>query len=213
MRPLPAGGPHRIRPTATVFGLATLCLVLVACQGARPADASNSPASSQTIQPTTAGLPTATPPAHPIIGEWVATQECQRIADMLAAAGFDEFIAEQVYEFLPGVDSPEDVDLQEPCANAVPLQHSHFFTADGDFGSRDYAGRQVDDGTYEVLGSTVVINGASFAFEIEGNVLTLQPEPMDVSACTTRECRFLQGAWVLMVSMPGTEWVHGTISP
>jgi hypothetical protein len=92
------------------------------------------------------------------------------------------------------------------------MQHSHFFTAGGAFGSKAYDGRQVDDGTYDVRGSTLVINGASFAFEINGNVLTLQPEPIDVRDCTTKECRF-QGAWVLMVSMPGTEWFRGAISP
>jgi hypothetical protein len=187
-----------------------LGLVLAACQGS--AATTSESARSESPRSTSSPPPTAGPASLPIIGEWVATQECQRIADMLAAAGFDEFIAEQIYEFVPSADSPEDIDLQDPCPNAVPLQHSHFFTPGGTFGSRDYAGRQVDDGTYEVHGSTLVINGTAFAFEINGSVLTLQPEAVDISGCTTRECRF-QGAWVLMVSMPGTKWVRGTISP
>ena len=190
----------------------TVALALFACQRAGPAaEASDASAPSASSSTAAASL-IASPLAAPIVGEWVATQECQRVADMLAAAGFDEFIAEQIYEFLPGADSPEDVDQDKPCPNAVPLQHSHFFTAGGRFGSRDYAGRLVDDGTYEVRGSTLVINGAAFQHEVSGDVLTLQPEPIDVSGCTTRECRF-EGAWVLMVSMPGTEWVRGTISP
>jgi hypothetical protein len=157
-----------------------------------------------------AGLPELGVAAVPIIGEWVATQQCQVIVEMLAAAGFDEFIAEQVYEF-SGAASPEDLDPERPCEGAAPLRHSHFFTAAGLFGSRAYDGSQVDDGTYEVRGSTLVINGASFEFEISGVALALQPEPIDISACTTRECRF-QGAWVLMVSMPGTDWFRGAIS-
>ena len=33
----------------------------------------------------------------------------------------------------------------------VRLRHSHFFTADGQFGSRDQDGSQVDDGTYRIV--------------------------------------------------------------
>jgi hypothetical protein len=193
--------------------VAALGIVLAACQGSPPAT-NPSDSTGPSVGARTTNGPSASPtlPPSPIVGEWVATEQCQRIADMLAEAGFDEFIAEQIYEFVPGADSPEDVDLADPCPHAVPLQHSHFFTAAGRFGSRDYAGRQVDDGTFEVRGSTLVINAAAFTFEINADMLRMQPEPIDVSGCTTRECRF-QGAWVLMVSMPGTEWVRGTIAP
>lgn len=158
------------------------------------------------------GLPELGVDPVPIIGEWVAIQECEEIASMLTGAGFDEFIAAQVYEFLPGATSPEDVDPQRPCEGAEPRKHSHFFTAGGKFGSKDYAARQVDDGTYAIRGSTLFINGASFAFDVRRTTLTLQPAPIDVSSCITTECRF-QGAWVLMVSMPGTQWVRGVIAP
>ena len=203
---------RRHRSIWATFGLVAIGLLVVACRNTVPTVDASAPAASRSVESTIAPSPTASAPASPIVGEWIATQECQHIVDMLVAAGFDEFIADQVYEFLPGADSPEDVDPEQPCASAVPLHHSHFFTAGGAFGSKDYAGRQVDDGTYEVRGSSLVINGATFDFEIIGDVLTLQPEPVDVSGCSTRDCRF-QGAWVLMVSMPGTDWVRGVISP
>ncbi len=57
----------------------------------------------------------------------------------------------------------------------------------------------------------VVINDQSFRFSVDGDELTLEPPPVDISACTTQECRFM-AAWVLMVAMPGTTWTRGTIT-
>jgi hypothetical protein len=38
-----------------------------------------------------------------------------------------------------------------PRAPTVARTHSHSFTAGGRFGSRDWNGNQVDDGTYEIV--------------------------------------------------------------
>lgn len=133
---------------------------------------------------------------------------------MLRGAGLDEFTVEQIYGngLVPGVDSEADIaDPSQPCAGAVIRAHSHVFTADGRFASRDFDGEQVDDGSYVIEGDdTVVINGVPFGFRIEGDELTLVPKPVDTSVCTTKECRF-PAAWALMVAMPGTSWTRGTI--
>ena len=89
--------------------------------------------------------------------------------------------------------------------------HSHFFTADGQFGSKDFAGQQVDEGAYRLEGDDiVVIDDQPFHYSIDGDELTLVPPKVDISSCTTRECRFA-ATWVLMVAMPGTTWKRGEI--
>ena len=51
--------------------------------------------------------------------------------------------------FLGGSPAPTSGNV---CAGAQgPFEHSHFFTADGGFGSHDENGQQVDDGDYAVV--------------------------------------------------------------
>ena len=155
--------------------------------------------------------------ANAIVGEWVGVHDCERIVAMLGDAGLDEFLGDAVYgnELIPGVD-PRTATLKDPskpCDGAVERQHSHFFTAAGEFGSRDFHGQRVDDGAYTLDGEDgLVINGSRFKYEVNGDELSLEPEPVDISACTTKECRF-GAAWVLMVAMPGTTWMRGEITP
>jgi hypothetical protein len=81
------------------------------------------------------------------------------------------------------------------------------------FGSKDFHGQQVDDGRYVLEGDdVVVIKGSRFKYQIEGDTIAFEPEPVDISACTTKECQF-EATWVLMVAMPGTVWKRGSISP
>ena len=129
-----------------------------------------------------------------------------------AGAGLDEFIAEQVLELVPGLDRPVEFEARaDPCEGAEQREHSHFFTDDGLFGSRDDRGQQVDEGTYELVGDdVVVINRETFHYRIDGDSLYLTPDPVDTSDCTTRMCRFLP-VWVLTVAMPGMAWTRGSI--
>jgi hypothetical protein len=73
------------------------------------------------------------------------------------------------------------------------LEHSHFFTDDGSFGSHDEHGEQVDDGDYDVVdGDTVAFpsHASEFGYdgdltadyEISGDVITFDvvlPEPCE----------------------------------
>ena len=186
------------------FALATLVLAMTACQpsASTPALASELPPSSS-----------ASADAPSIVGEWVGIHDCDRIVTLLHDAGLDEFIAEQVFELVPGLDSPEEFEARaDPCEGAEQREHSHFFTADGSFGSRDERGQQVDEGTYELVGDdVVVINGSLFHYRIDGDSLYLTPDPVDTSGCTSRMCRF-EPVWVLTVAMPGMAWTRGSIS-
>jgi hypothetical protein len=146
----------------------------------------------------------------PLVGEWVGIHDCQAIVDALRAAGFDESVVLETVVgngLVPDANTPEDLaDPADPCRDAVLREHSHFFTAEGAFGSRDFDGRQVDEGTYEILDKdTLSISGrgdenrpvtAEFGFKIDADTLTL--EALVPDGCLTPDCQ-----WAIMVAMAG----------
>jgi hypothetical protein len=73
------------------------------------------------------------------------------------------------------VGDPEDVeaDLDDLCADARPAEeHGHFFTTDGQFGSYDAAGNQVDSGDYAAVDAdTLTFPSHSTEFGYEGDIL------------------------------------------
>jgi hypothetical protein len=192
--------------------LTAVSIAVAACSG--------STASAPVASPKTAPSPSAeasasaAPSQASIVGEWVGVHDCERIVAMLRGAKLEEFLPDAIYGNGLVAGDPQAsalADPQHPCEGAVQRKHSHFFTASGEFGSRDFNGQRVDDGTYTLEGEDgVVINGSRFKYEIKGDELSLEPEPVDISGCTTRECRF-PATWVLMVAMPGMPWKRGTI--
>jgi hypothetical protein len=143
-----------------------------------------------------------------IVGEWERETTCAELVRGLRDAGMDEVVDEFVAGngFIPGisVDEPEQIDPSDPCKGAVPRVHSHFFTEDGKFGSRDWNGEEVDFGTYRVTGDQLVISKefpeVTFQFSVDGDTLTL--EPLDIPAgCTDFRC-----AWSIAVAYPGETW-------
>ena len=72
-----------------------------------------------------------------------------------------------------GWDEDVQADPDDLCAGARPAEeHSHFFTEDGQFGSYDAVGDQVDSGDYAVV-DTDTLNFASHAreFGYDGDIL------------------------------------------
>ena len=185
-----------------IRALAAILFLLSACGEGAPGASSPSPSVA------------ASESAPSIVGEWVGFHDCERIVTMLTEAGLDEFVMEQVSELVPGVTTAEDIqDPADPCRGAVRREHSHFFTADGAFGSRDDHGQQVDEGRYVLVGDdVVVINGETFHYRIDGDSISFTPDPVDISGCSTRMCRF-RATWVLSVAMPGTTWTRGSLEP
>jgi hypothetical protein len=196
----------------TIYALVVLSMVIAACSG--------SAASAPIASPTTAASPSAeasvsaAPSQASIVGEWVGVHDCERIVAMLRGAKLEEFLPDAVYGNGLVAGDPQAsalADPKYPCEGAVQRKHSHFFTASGEFGSKDFNGQRVDDGTYTLDGEDgLVINGSRFKYKIHGDELSVDPEPVDISSCTTRECRF-PATWVLMVAMPGMTWKRGTI--
>jgi|GEM_PF-2322811 hypothetical protein len=176
-----------------------LTLVLAGCG----APAATQPgATAQSATPPATAMPS---PAPALVGTWVGVHNCQRIVEVLTAAGMPSQILPNILdgEILPASPDPSHMpDPANPCTGAVEVKHSHFFTADGAFGSLDQNGQQVDDGRWSLVdASTFAIDAAHVHFVIDGD--TLRMEPLDVGPCPTGSSDWCPEAWKLMVAMPG----------
>lgn len=153
----------------------------------------------------TAAASTSPSPELPaIVGEWERITRCEEIVQALQEEELDRYILEFAAAFSP---SGEVSDPEEPCAGAVPLRHSHFFTETLRFGSRDENGNQVDDGFYRVEGDTIIIStelfgDTTFGLEINGDELALEPAIPDCRP----EC--FASVWSVSVAYPGHTWTR-----
>jgi hypothetical protein len=203
---------RRVRPVARRSSVAAvgllLLLVAASCGGS---DNARGRAAETAVEPTTS-TPAET---MPLVGEWERVTTCAELARAYRQAGFDREArwAGAGNDFIPGVTSVDQLTDPEdhPCEGAVPRKHSHFFTADGRFGSRDWRGTQVDDGTYEIIDDSTFAMPyferkpivVEFRYRIDGDTLRLDPElPSD---CSTRRCREV-AAWAVSVAYAGEQW-------
>jgi hypothetical protein len=178
-------------------------LVFGAACGSSPAGSPPPPNDDMPASPT----PAATA-ASSLVGTWERTITCQEVVSALRDAGLQRWILEAVAGngFVPGVTMPEQIaDPDDPCAGAVPREHSHFFTEDGAFGSLDRNDQPVDDGTYVVPeDGTLVISkefpDVTFHYAINGDTIMFEPE---IPACSP-DC--FEAAWSVTVAMPGETW-------
>ena len=188
-----------------IVGSLGASLILASCGGATGSTASPAASTAPASPSEVASAEPSTVDAA-IVGVWRGEHECEGIADALAEAGFDEsVIIENVVGngLLPGAESPDDVaGLTEACEEATTLEHSHEFTADGEFFSYDQDGNEVDFGTYQLDDEDTLTIGAPdrpgirFDFTIEGDHLTLEPQ-LPEPGCLEFECQ-----WAVMVAMP-----------
>jgi hypothetical protein len=146
--------------------------------------------------------------AEAIVGTWERENTCQEVVSALRDAGLDRWVLESVAGngFVPGVTQPAQIaDPNDPCDGAVPREHSHFFTEDGAFGSLDWNGDPVDDGTYEIPedGALVISKefpDVTFHYAINGDTIMFEP---GIPACSP-DC--FEAAWSVMVALPGKTW-------
>jgi hypothetical protein len=175
--------------------LLVFAIVGLSCTGDDPAP--TDVPSEPTDQPSSS----ASPELSPLVGEWKRVTKCQELVQLLEANGLGERAA-QAIEGNGWVDGTLEqlARKDDPCEGAVPREHSHFFTESGAFGSLDWRGEQVDEGTYEILDDrTFTIGDAAFHFAIEGNSIRFEPVLPDV--CTGFDC-----VWMLAVASPGYDW-------
>ncbi len=131
--------------------------VLAAARGSQTPPSTEA-SSSEPIDSTTAsaresvastdGVATQAPGEATIVGSWHRAQSCEEMLAVFDTAGLAEsHLGWLQGNFFGGGPGPTEGDV---CAGAQgPLEHSHFFTDDGAFGSHDEHGEQVDDGDYE----------------------------------------------------------------
>ncbi len=141
----------------------------------------------------------------PLVGTWERTQRCAELVKVLTDNGLRGSILPTLAGdgWIPGVTRAEQIaDPGHPCKDAVSRKHSHFFTADGKFGSLDADGQQVDDGRYTLRGTDkVVIGGVTFNYRIAGND-TIRFTPR-IPACRP-DC--WEATWSVAVAYPGYTW-------
>jgi hypothetical protein len=147
---------------------------------------------------------------NPVLGTWTAVTTCSaQYNALLKWPGLRKYAAEMVVGngFIPGVRMVSQLkDPAHPCRGAVPRKHSHVFTRSGSFGSLDWTGEQVDDGTYTLKGGNrIVIHkefpSVTFTYAITGR--TIKFTPLIAKPCSTFRC-----AWSLSMAIPGTSWTR-----
>jgi hypothetical protein len=157
-----------------------------------------------------AGAATDAARSSPLVGRWERVTTCQELLSAVTKAGLRKTAPAMLSGngFVPG--TPKQLAAKaDICKGAVPRRHSHFFTAAGQFGSVDYNGQQVDDGSYRILDArTVRINEGKFRFRITGRELRLEPV---ISAAARRKAlaqplQFSTAGWQVAVAFPGHAW-------
>jgi hypothetical protein len=117
--------------------------------------------------------------------------------------------------FFGGAQPPLEGDVCEGAQG--PLEHDHFFTESGRFGSHDENGEQVDDGDFEVVDGDALSfpsHAAEFGYDgevlvdytISGDVATFRvalPDPCHVSCQNAY-------AWALSAFASGP-WTRGEV--
>ena len=149
--------------------------------------------------------------ASVLIGSWHRAQSCHEMLAAFAEAGLAESHRDWLQgNFFDGKPGPIEGDQ---CAGAHgPLEHDHFFTADGGFGSHDQEGEEVDAGDFSLVDTDTVrfpSHAAEFGysadiladFSVNGDVLTFTvalPEPCDekcADAYAWALSAFASGPW------------------
>jgi hypothetical protein len=149
-----------------------------------------------------------------IVGRWQTVRTCQGLVVDLQKAGLRALAPGVVGDYFPD-QSPQDLAKKKNlCQGAKPQIHGHFFTSDGTFGSLDQHGQQVDDGTYQVSGSTLTISnsdvGGSFRLRIQAKTLMLTPllTPALKQEALADPLNFHVAGWMVAVGYSGHSWRH-----
>ena len=191
----------------------TIAIILAACGASTPTSVPATESSVATkATPTIAEkAPTNTPqptpttsatevPVSPLVGEWQRVNSCASFVQAFKEAGLIDLAPEWlVGNYFTSLDQIDGTDL---CKGATEVLHSHFFTANGGFGSHDEKGRQVDDGSYLLVDDRTITfpsSDVTVHFSIEGDTVLFEvviPNPCEGT------CRD-NTAWALSAFYPG----------
>ncbi len=180
--------------------VATLSLAACGSSDQGSGDAAGSaPAGSRSASSADASAATS------LVGQWQRVQRCSELERVMTKAHLRAALLESIAGdgSIPDVTQVDQIkDPAHPCRGSVARKHSHFFTADGQFGSLDAQGQQVDDDTYRLVGDdTVVIGKVTFHYRITGgDTLWLTPViPTCAPTC-------FEAGWSVAVAYPGYAW-------
>jgi hypothetical protein len=193
-----------IRVVRFAVAIAPVALVMIAVTAAAGASGSQ-PAGHLRI---------SAPPK--LVGRWTQVISCPELVHALRKAGLGalattawtgETSSTGESSYAPGSPSPT---RSQPCRGAIPRRHSHFFTESGAFGSLDWTGHPVDDGTYRIIDShSMRIGSVTFRYSISGgNKLSLAPV---ITAAMRRKAladptKFSDAGWAVSVAFAGHAW-------
>jgi hypothetical protein len=152
----------------------------------------------------------------PLVGRWQRTNTCQELVSALTKAGLGALTpyawqgqtsSQGQSSFKPGSPKPTKA---HPCTGAIARLHSHFFNAQGQFGSLDWLGGRVDDGTYTSINErTFRIGPVHFRFRIvNNNTLMLTPvlTKTMIRQALAHPAKFSPASWAVSVAYPGHTW-------
>jgi hypothetical protein len=145
----------------------------------------------------------------PLVGRWQTVRTCQGLVVALKKSGLSPLAPGVVVDYFPNQSPAQLAKKTNLCSGAKPQLHSHFFTADRKFGSLDQHGKQVDDGSYQMLTSTTVkINDGKFRFRIVGKTLMLTPllTSAENRQALANPLKFSTAGWMVAVAYPGHMW-------
>ena len=202
------------KPTLTLVLLAT-ALVAACAANSSAGTTSGTSESPLTFSPSSSSTST---PVEGLAGRWERMTTCQELVGNLRKAGL-ALLAPYAWlgqtsstgesSFAPG--SPEPT-LGHPCTGALARTHSHFFDESGQFGSLDWLGGRVDDGSYQIR-NTFSIDSVAFHYRIvNGDTLTLSPVLTKAMVRQARGARrgnpveFSAAGWAVSVAYAGYTW-------
>ena len=151
-----------------------------------------------------------------LVGSWHRAQTCAEMLVAFKEAGLAESHRDWLQgNFYGGQSGPKKGD---PCTDAQgPLEHDHYFTTDGGFGSHDQTGEEVDGGDFEKIDAdTVAFPSHAEEFGYEGDILvdyavnddmvTFEVEMPNPCAATCADAH----AWALSAFASGP-WQRGEV--
>ena len=190
---------------------AAVLLATAGCGDNSTPDSSQSASHASSVDVTPSiSTSTADPEPPPaIVGLWTQTHSCQELQKALADHGLAPTTPSTIADYFPGRSAAQIARKADPCAGASPEQHSHFFAADGEFGSLDQDGHRVDDGSWSLVAPHRLQIGQSiFAFTISHGQLTLRPviKAADRKAALQHPLEFSDASWQVAVSYGGKAW-------
>ena len=119
-----------------------------------------------------------------LVGSWHRAQTCPEMLAAFEDVGLADSHRDWLQgNFFGGESGPKEGDL---CAGAEgPLEHDHFFTAAGAFGSHDESGEEVDGGDFQMVDDDTVSfpsHAAEFGYDgdlvvdyaVSGDVVTFE---------------------------------------